>query len=312
MRFRSNFLGRIDRWCRNLIFMKICKIIPKTIEKHYGEVLEGGRGGTWNISPLSFCLLFLLTSVVPFFAQTVSGASAIQLANKMLSCDGESTKQEVLEKGFNYIFNGEDLSGWEGDFSLWSVNQGCIVGETTEKLIIKGSSFLTWKDGMVGDFELRLCFRIQGKNANSGIQYRSKRLPEFGKWKLGGYQADFDANNEYTGILYEASGRGVMTKRGEKVILLPDKKAKSQKLNKDGNLPPSPDRGLIKAGQWHEYRIIAKGFHFIHMIDDQVTVDVIDKDKRNRASKGLLGFQLHDGPPMKVEFKNIRLKKLYP
>ena len=292
--------------------MNICKLTPKTIEVQDGDLLKPKAFHARDFSSLAFCLLLLILTSIVSFPQTAPDTDAIKPHNTMLSCNAESTNHNALEKGFDYIFNGKDLTGWEGDLSLWSVRNGCIVGETTEILQIKGSSFLTWTNGIIDDFELKLCFKIEGKNANSGIQYRSKYLPEQGKWKLGGYQADFDADNEYTGILYEASGRGVMTKRGEKVILLPDKKSQSQKVNKNGNSPPLQDNGLIKTGQWYEYRIIAKEYNFIHIINNHLTVDVIDKDKINRARKGLLGFQLHDGHPMKVEFKNIRLKKLNP
>ena len=251
-----------------------------------------------------YFLLFLITTSIASNSKTTHESLEIS------SCKAEKDNNLSQDKGFNPIFNGNSLSGWEGDPALWSVKDGCIVGETTEDLQIKGSSFLTWTNAIVDDFELKLCFKIDGKNANSGIQYRSKYLPKEGNWKLGGYQADFDVNNEYTGIFYEASGRGVLTERGDNVILLSEKKKNNKNLNEISNFVASEDGGLIKANKWYEYRIIAIGYNFIHIIDNHTTVNITDNDLKKRARKGLLGFQLHDGPPMKVQFKNIWLKKL--
>src|SRR6266850_3774325 len=78
------------------------------------------------------------------------------------------------------IFNGKDLTGWDGNPKLWSVKDGAIVGQTTADNPLKGNTFLIWTNGEVGDFELRCSFKIVPNNdegfANSGIQYRSKVL----------------------------------------------------------------------------------------------------------------------------------------
>ena len=137
-----------------------------------------------------------------------------------LSCVGALSLlcvRAAEEEGFKSIFNGKDLSGWEGKPEFWSVRDGAITGETTAENPTKGNTFLIWRDGKVDDFELRLKFRIV--NGNSGIQYRSKDLGDF---VVGGYQADFEAGKTYSGILYEERGRGILAERGQKVVIQPD------------------------------------------------------------------------------------------
>src|SRR5262245_2286044 len=115
------------------------------------------------------------------------------------------------EAGFVKIFNGKDLTGWDGDPRFWSVTDGCIVGETTADNPTKGNTFLIWRQGPVDDFVLRTSFKLAAHN--SGIQYRSKELD---KWVMGGYQADFEEGETYSGILYEERGRGILALRGTK------------------------------------------------------------------------------------------------
>jgi hypothetical protein len=215
--------------------------------------------------------------------------------------------------GFTRIFNGKDLTGWTGNPELWSVKDGAIVGETTTEHPATGNTFLIWTNGVVGDFELRLSFKIAPNNgkgfANSGIQYRSKVLDEK-NWVVGGYQADMEAGPTYTGILYDergvAGGRGVMAARGEKVVW--DKDCKKQVTGKleDG----AKAQASIQPGHWSGYVIIVKGNHFQHFVNEFQTVDVTDECEAKALKSGVLALQLHAGPPMTVQFKNIRLKKL--
>ena len=123
------------------------------------------------------------------------------------------------DQGFKSLFNGKDLSGWDGNPKLWSVKDGLVTGQTTADNPTQGNTFLIWRDGTVEDFELRLSYRIVG--GNSGIQYRSKDL---GNWVAGGYQADFEAGKMFSGILYEEKGRGILAKRGEKTVVGTDGK----------------------------------------------------------------------------------------
>ncbi|HVY68300.1 MAG TPA: DUF1080 domain-containing protein, partial [Verrucomicrobiae bacterium] len=124
------------------------------------------------------------------------------------------------EAGYRNLFNGTDLTGWDGDPRHWSVKDGVIVGQTTSENPLTENTFLIWRDGQVRDFQLRLRFKITANNddgfANSGIQYRSKDL---GNWVVGGYQADMEAGKSYTGILYEERGRGILAQRGQRVTI---------------------------------------------------------------------------------------------
>jgi len=205
------------------------------------------------------------------------------------------------EGDFKPIFNGKDLSGWDGDPQFWSVEDGMITGQTTKEKPTKGNTFLIWRDGKVDDFELRLKFKIIG--GNSGIQYRSK---EMDKWVIGGYQADFEAGETYSGILYEERGRGILALRGQKTVIRGNGKPEVA-----GSVGDTKEiQKAIKKEDWNDYLVIARGNHFIHKINGVTTVEVVDEDQKNRAASGLLALQLHAGPPMKVQFKEVGLKRL--
>jgi uncharacterized protein (TIGR03067 family) len=212
------------------------------------------------------------------------------------------------EEGFTPLFNGKDLAGWDGNFSLWSLKDGAIVGQTSEANSIKNNTFLIWTNGTVGDFELRCSFKIEPLNdkgfANSGIQYRSKVLDPKG-WVVGGYQADMEAGKTYTGILYEERmTRGIMAARGEKVVW-----DKSCEKKVSGSLGSSDElQAAIKQGDWNDYVIIAQGNHLQHFINGKQTVDVTDDCESKRAMNGVLALQLHAGQPMKVQFRNLRMR----
>jgi hypothetical protein len=214
------------------------------------------------------------------------------------------------EEGFQSLFNGKDLTGWEGNPKLWSVKDGAITGQTTPQNPTEGNTFLIWKEGTVADFELRCQFKMvpgDDKNfVNSGIQYRSKVFDP-AKWVVGGYQADMEAGPTYTGILYEERmTRGIMAERGQKVVW--DKEGKKQVVGSVGDA--AAIQASIKPRDWNDYVIIAKGNHLQHFVNGKMTVDVTDECEAKRASSGVLALQLHAGPPMMVQFKNIRIKKL--
>ena len=202
------------------------------------------------------------------------------------------------EKGFESLFNGKDLSGWDGNPELWSVQDGVITGVTKGPEHLKYNQFLIWK-GVASDFELRLEFRLEGKN-NSGVQYRSKRMEKVGKWSVGGYQADIHPNPPYTGMLYDERGRGILAQRGQKVTAMENGKKKIEKLD----VPVDP-KDLSK---WHSMTIICRGNRQIHKVDGVTTIEFIDNQKSERELEGLIAFQVHRGPAMKAQFRNIRIK----
>ncbi|MFM8890849.1 MAG: DUF1080 domain-containing protein, partial [Planctomycetia bacterium] len=205
------------------------------------------------------------------------------------------------DTGFVPIFDGRSLDGWEGKSEFWSVRDGAIVGETTVEKPTPGNTFLIWRQGDVDDFELALKYRITG--GNSGIQYRSK---DFGDSVVGGYQADFEAGASYSGILYEERGRGILAQRGERIAIAEDgTKTAGERLGKSDELAK-----VIRQGDWNDYRIVARGTRLQHFINGTLMSETVDRQADKRSAKGVLALQLHAGPPMKVEFKDIGLKRV--
>jgi len=223
----------------------------------------------------------------------------------------QTTLVFAAEEGFKSLFDGKNLTGWAGRPQHWSVEDGAITGRTTKEHPAQGNNFLIWTNGTVSDFELRLSYKIVPNNdkgfANSGIQYRSK---DFGNFVVGGYQADFEAGQTYSGILYEERMDGILAQRGQKtVVKTVEGKTKVEVV---GSLGKSEDiQAKIKDKDWNDYVVIAKGNHLEHFINGVPTIDVIDERTGGKAAKeGLLALQLHAGDPMTVQFKNIRIKSL--
>ena len=223
--------------------------------------------------------------------------------------------------GFRQIFDGKSLTGWDGDASLWRVEGGAIVGETTAATALKQNSFLIWRGGEPADFELKLEFRIN--STNSGVQYRSAQVPpsgEIGKWVLRGYQADIDFENQYTGMLYEERGRAFLAPRGTFGYVGPNQPSAAQRGQPPPDAGPRGQLGVlessdglkafIKQNDWNEFHVVARGNVLVHILNGHVTAMFLDDDVAGRSLRGLLGLQLHVGPPMKVEFKNIWLKEI--
>lgn len=220
--------------------------------------------------------------------------------------------------GFVSIFDGKTLHGWEGNTDLWKVNNGILTGEETSvtSKLLKANTFLIWRGGKPGDFDLKAEYRIS-KGGNSGIQYRSEKVEGL-PYALKGYQFDIDGANQYTGQNYEERNRCIVAFRGQKVTLPPvtepvKELAKGNVWSASivtGSLGSSDSlKSLIHEG-WNTCEIIAKGNHLQHYINGVLMCDITDNDIANRKSSGLIGLQLHAGHIMKIEFRNIRIKKL--
>jgi hypothetical protein len=210
--------------------------------------------------------------------------------------------------GFVPIFDGKTLSGWDGDMTFWRAENGEIVGETTPEKVVKENNFLIWRGGTVKDFELKVDFRING--TNSGIQYRSVELPEVGKWVLKGYQADIDFSGGFVGNIHEERGRRpghvVLARRGLVTRVSDGPKYRRLATIADATLL----RGVINVGNWNQYHIIARGPVLIQILNGQLVSVTLDEDSKNFTPEGLLGFQMHTGPPFKIQYRNVLYKRI--
>lgn len=235
----------------------------------------------------------------------------------LVSCKTSGLSQD--KKGFVKIFDGKTLNGWEGDLTYWKAENGSLVGEITPTTLLKTNSFIVWKGGMPGDFELTLDFKIT-KAGNSGINYRSEYVKDV-PYALRGYQADIDGAMMYTGQNYEERGRTTLAYRGQKTTINPQNDPQVQVRSKvknnawtdvtvTGSFGTSDAlKEKVKSEDWNTLRIVAKGNHLQHYVNDILMSDVTDEDKVFGKSTGSLGMQVHVGPPMRVEYRNIMLKQ---
>jgi hypothetical protein len=211
------------------------------------------------------------------------------------------------EPGFQRIFDGKTLAGWEGDPTYWRVEAGSLVGEITAATVIKSNTFIIWRGGRPRDFDLKLEYRITPEG-NSGINYRSTVVPDqvtpANKFAMRGYQFDIDGRKRYAGNNYEEKGRLFLAVRGQLTRVV-------------GGRPPvlvssfgdATELAKVVTDEWNAVQIIARGSTLTHILNGQLMAVVIDDDAPNRPQDGLLGVQVHVGPPMKVEYRNIRLKQ---
>jgi Domain of Unknown Function (DUF1080) len=201
---------------------------------------------------------------------------------------------------FTPIFDGKTLNGWDGDPAYWRIENGAIVGQTKAGAIPKQNTFLIWRGGSPSDFELVAEYRLTG--GNSGIQYRSVELPDI-RWAMKGYQADIDAEQQYTGQIYEERGRAFLALRGQSAAI-----ETGSKPEVVGSLGSQAElKAAIHAQGWNEYHIIARGNMLVQILNGRVMSMLLDDDAANRKLDGLIGIQLHAGEPMKIEVRNIRL-----
>ncbi|MCL6103868.1 MAG: DUF1080 domain-containing protein, partial [Bacteroidetes bacterium] len=207
------------------------------------------------------------------------------------------------KEGYVRIFDGKTLRNWDGDSTYWKVENGNLIGTVSPATILKRNTFIIWRGGLPADFELKVDYRIS-EGGNSGINYRSEEIPDL-PFALKGYQADIDGANRYTGQNYEERGRTFLALRGQKVVLENGKKPiiESAIANSDSL------KQYIKKDDWNEVHLIVKGNRMQHFINGVLMSDVTDNDSINRKFKGLLGVQVHVGPPMKIEYRNFRLKQ---
>ncbi len=225
-----------------------------------------------------------LTAISPAAAPTPGSPASVSAGDK---------------DGFVSLFNGRDLDGWKGKPGVWSVVDGTITGVSTPQMPCEKATYLIWQGKPAGDFELRLSYRLDA--GNSGINFRSRELPDN---EIAGYQADIEAGPNYTGIIYEVCGREIMSTRGQKMVVDADGTKHVTQV-----ADPNELGKVIKTGQdWNDYRIVARGNHITLSINGRVITELIDNLK-TVPREGTFSLQVHPGPFMKVQYKDIRLKR---
>ena len=239
----------------------------------------------------------------------------------ILALNGCKVASQNKEKGFVSIFDGKTLNNWEGDLTYWRVENGNLVGEITPATLLRANSFIVWKGGEPANFELKGEVNITEKG-NSGINYRSERLTDV-PFALRGYQADIDGVNRYTGQNYEERGRTTLAYRGQITRInaqtkpsTPESVRAKVKNNAWTDLKITGSLGntdslktKIKNEDWNTFHLVVKGNRLQHFVNGVLMSDVTDDDTMNGKSKGFLGVQVHVGPPMKVQYRNLRLKQ---
>jgi hypothetical protein len=208
-----------------------------------------------------------------------------------------ATSATEPEPGFVALFNGRDLTGWDGRPGWWRVENGAITSESTPEKPCERAHYLFWTGGTPGDFELRLQYRLTG--GNSGIQFRTQRLPDF---DTSGYQADCEAAGQWTGCLFEHA-RGGVAMRGEDVAIDESGRRTVKPLG-----DPAALLAAVRPDAWNDYQVTARGDTITLAINGQTMCRVRDQEAGKAARRGVIALQMHPGPPMKVQFRNIRIR----
>lgn len=202
------------------------------------------------------------------------------------------------EPAYASMFNGVDLTGWEGQPGWWSVRNGILTAESTTEKPCTRSNYLYWTGGKPADFDMRCRFRISA-HGNSGVQFRSERRDHWDAW---GYQADMDGAGEFMGCLYQHE-RGLVAQRGQKVQI-------DREGNKTITTFANADELLkgVHARQWNSYRILAQGPRVSMWINDVLMCEVEDLQSRLGLRRGTIALQMHQGAPMKVEYSDLKIR----
>lgn len=262
---------------------------------------------------------FILLAIFPAAFLLGSCGSAPERQEGDVGVNQQDSRQSGENEGFVEIFDGQSLDGWDGDSTYWRVEDGNLVGEVTPTTLLKNNTFIIWQGGSPADFEFKGEFNIT-EDGNSGINYRSEQLTDV-PYALRGYQADIDGKNSYTGQNYEERKRTTLAYRGQATTIRPQENAGDLRENIEKNawlgLEVTDSLGdrdslksLIHPEDWNSFHLVVRGNRLQHYINDVLMSDVTDEDTANRTMKGLLGIQVHVGPPMQVRFRNLMLKEL--
>ena len=221
----------------------------------------------------------------------------------------------LLQDSFKVILSEEKIDNWEGDTTYWRIEGDTLIGEVTPEHPLTANTFFILKTELK-DFELKAEFRVS-EFGNSGINYRSSKIADI-PYALRGYQFDIDGQHQYTGQNYEERGRTTLAYPAEVVIVDPSEKGElgpnivsnawTNRRAREGTSKFELSLYYFVGNDWNEAHLVVKGNSLKHYINNTLASEVTDNDTINRTDKGLLGFQLHVGSPMKVEFRNIRVK----
>lgn len=235
-------------------------------------------------------------------------AAAARAQQPPASVPKQSDRPQTLdgdEPGFRSIFDGQTLDGWEGDPKYWRAAGGIMTGEITPETVIRSNTFIIWRGGEPEDFELKADYRITPAG-NSGVNYRSVVVPDTvtpsNRFAMRGYQCDIDGRNRYTGNNYEEKGRLFLAVRGQVTHV-----TGTQLPAVLSTLGKPDDLASTLRDDWNSVHIIARGNIVQHHINGRLMSMVIDDDP-NRLRRGRIGVQVHVGPPMKVEYRNWRIR----
>ena len=226
--------------------------------------------------------------------------AALRMTGALLATLALAAAAAVAEGEEQRLFNGKDLTGWDGAPGWWYVEDGALTSQSTPEKPCKQCNYLVWKGGQPADFELSADFRLSA-SANSGIQIRSKALPN---WDTCGYQADMTGDGGLVGFIYHHT-RGMIAGRGQKVTIAADGKKETESIGDPAELAKQ-----FKKGDWNTYRVVCRGPEITLYLNGTRMCQVTDNDASKAASSGIIALQMHPGPPMKVQFKNIVLKPL--
>ncbi len=323
---RSKWIGACadtGHWTRSGVdpVEAVKKLEGRIISLHFKDLTEFGNKRAHDV-PWGTGKSKVREVLAELARQGFKGSFSIEYEHNWLNSMPEIAQcvtffdEVAYELGVNQwqrIFNGTDLAGWDGDPRLWSVRDGVIRGETTPENPTKGNTFLVYRDGILGDFELKIQFRIP--SGNSGVQYRSK---EMDKWRIGGYQAEVDNTQGTVGFLYHEAGRGWLVSVGDFMVI--DEKGEKKVISNVNDQKALVETGYYREKDWNQYTIVCEGNHIKHFLNGHQTVELIDNDRpvnpfdprdgKGASRTGLLALQLHAGPPMVVEFRDIRIRTL--
>lgn len=246
---------------------------------------------------------FIVSTVIVFAVGTAA-----------LGC-GDGQSEDVAnapsqQPAFEPIFNGTDLSGWDGDSRFWRAEGGSLVGQTTEETPTEANTFVVWQGGEPDDFELRYRIRFVSESGNSGVQIRSDRFTDAENPNLNhrvrGYQVDFAISDWIPGIVYDEGGRGVLARRGQRVLFDREGERHEERFAEEEELAQH-----IRLDDWNQYHVVVRGDTIRSRINGETMHEVIDESP-DAEHEGIIAIQLHTGPPMQVELSEIELLDLEP